>query len=202
MKSYLLHRARAYLLVVLLCKEWKTLMHVAKNLFSLLLLLYASYRSRTKVGTWVPAERSKLNTIGILNVCRVSGSMFWKFLWVHTHDLMELVAPVHSLWKWHCEYMMCFLFLLFCISQSITSCSASAFLLLNAGNGMQAYIAIHQPKDLDHADLARRRLIFDEFFYLQVLSICTCFFFGFYMCLIWHVFGNCFPLELPYVISI
>ncbi|XP_048502084.1 ATP-dependent DNA helicase homolog RECG, chloroplastic isoform X2 [Beta vulgaris subsp. vulgaris] len=31
-----------------------------------------------------------------------------------------------------------------------------------------AYIAIHQPKDLDHADLARRRFIFDEFFYLQL----------------------------------
>uniref|UniRef100_A0A803N0M4 DNA helicase n=1 Tax=Chenopodium quinoa TaxID=63459 RepID=A0A803N0M4_CHEQI len=30
-----------------------------------------------------------------------------------------------------------------------------------------AYIAIHQPKDLNDADLARRRLIFDEFFYLQ-----------------------------------
>ncbi|XP_021746795.1 ATP-dependent DNA helicase homolog RECG, chloroplastic-like isoform X2 [Chenopodium quinoa] len=31
-----------------------------------------------------------------------------------------------------------------------------------------AYIAIHQPKDLNDADLARRRLIFDEFFYLQL----------------------------------
>ena len=33
---------------------------------------------------------------------------------------------------------------------------------------MQAYIAIHQPKDLNEADLARRRFVFDEFFYLQV----------------------------------
>ncbi|XP_056696617.1 ATP-dependent DNA helicase homolog RECG, chloroplastic isoform X3 [Spinacia oleracea] len=31
-----------------------------------------------------------------------------------------------------------------------------------------AYIAIHQPKDLCDADFARRRFIFDEFFYLQL----------------------------------
>lgn len=31
-----------------------------------------------------------------------------------------------------------------------------------------AYIAIHQPKDLNDADHARRRFIFDEFFYLQL----------------------------------
>ncbi|KAL0430254.1 UNVERIFIED_CONTAM: ATP-dependent DNA helicaseRECG, chloroplastic [Sesamum radiatum] len=31
-----------------------------------------------------------------------------------------------------------------------------------------AYIGIHQPADLNEADLARRRLIFDEFFYLQL----------------------------------
>ncbi|KAL8150780.1 hypothetical protein V2J09_020588 [Rumex salicifolius] len=31
-----------------------------------------------------------------------------------------------------------------------------------------AYAAIHQPKDLDMADLARKRFIFDEFFYLQL----------------------------------
>ncbi|XP_010527779.1 PREDICTED: ATP-dependent DNA helicase homolog RECG, chloroplastic isoform X2 [Tarenaya hassleriana] len=31
-----------------------------------------------------------------------------------------------------------------------------------------AYIGIHQPKNLDEADLARKRLIFDEFFYLQL----------------------------------
>ncbi|KAL8471014.1 hypothetical protein ACS0TY_033547 [Phlomoides rotata] len=31
-----------------------------------------------------------------------------------------------------------------------------------------AYIGIHQPTDLSVADLARRRLIFDEFFYLQL----------------------------------
>ncbi|CAO2829959.1 unnamed protein product [Amaranthus hypochondriacus] len=31
-----------------------------------------------------------------------------------------------------------------------------------------AYIAIHQPKDLNDADLARRRFVFDEFFYLQL----------------------------------
>ncbi|XP_034683646.1 ATP-dependent DNA helicase homolog RECG, chloroplastic isoform X3 [Vitis riparia] len=30
-----------------------------------------------------------------------------------------------------------------------------------------AYVGIHQPKDLKEADLARKRLIFDEFFYLQ-----------------------------------
>ncbi|TXG57202.1 hypothetical protein EZV62_018515 [Acer yangbiense] len=30
-----------------------------------------------------------------------------------------------------------------------------------------AYIGIHQPKHIDEADLARKRLIFDEFFYLQ-----------------------------------
>ncbi|KAL0463478.1 UNVERIFIED_CONTAM: ATP-dependent DNA helicaseRECG, chloroplastic [Sesamum latifolium] len=32
-----------------------------------------------------------------------------------------------------------------------------------------AYIGIHQPANLNEADLARRRLIFDEFFYLQVM---------------------------------
>ncbi|KAL0424639.1 UNVERIFIED_CONTAM: ATP-dependent DNA helicaseRECG, chloroplastic [Sesamum radiatum] len=31
-----------------------------------------------------------------------------------------------------------------------------------------AYIGIHQPANLNEADLARRRLIFDEFFYLQL----------------------------------
>lgn len=31
-----------------------------------------------------------------------------------------------------------------------------------------AYTAIHQPKDINDADLARRRFIFDEFFYLQL----------------------------------
>ncbi|GMH20332.1 hypothetical protein Nepgr_022173 [Nepenthes gracilis] len=32
----------------------------------------------------------------------------------------------------------------------------------------EAYIGIHQPKDLSEADLARKRFIFDEFFYLQL----------------------------------
>lgn len=32
----------------------------------------------------------------------------------------------------------------------------------------QAYFGIHKPKDISEADLARKRLIFDEFFYLQV----------------------------------
>lgn len=31
-----------------------------------------------------------------------------------------------------------------------------------------AYIGIHQPKNIEEADLARKRLIFDEFFYLQL----------------------------------
>ncbi|KAK2635364.1 hypothetical protein Ddye_030156 [Dipteronia dyeriana] len=31
-----------------------------------------------------------------------------------------------------------------------------------------AYIGIHRPKHIDEADLARKRLIFDEFFYLQL----------------------------------
>ncbi|QHO53598.1 hypothetical protein HN51_022385 [Arachis hypogaea] len=31
-----------------------------------------------------------------------------------------------------------------------------------------AYFAIHKPKDINEADLARKRLIFDEFFYLQL----------------------------------
>ncbi|KAK7308720.1 hypothetical protein VNO77_42346 [Canavalia gladiata] len=31
-----------------------------------------------------------------------------------------------------------------------------------------AYFGIHKPKDIDEADLARKRLIFDEFFYLQL----------------------------------
>lgn len=51
-------------------------------------------------------------------------------------------------------------------------------LLLILIMAMQAYIAIHQPKDLCDADFARRRFIFDEFFYLQVLSVCNCFCFG------------------------
>lgn len=36
---------------------------------------------------------------------------------------------------------------------------------------LQAYMGIHQPKDLSEADLARKRLIFDEFFYLQVTVV-------------------------------
>ncbi|KAJ6324350.1 hypothetical protein OIU76_011619 [Salix suchowensis] len=32
----------------------------------------------------------------------------------------------------------------------------------------EAYIGIHQPKNAEEADLARKRLIFDEFFYLQL----------------------------------
>ncbi|XP_044490810.1 ATP-dependent DNA helicase homolog RECG, chloroplastic isoform X2 [Mangifera indica] len=35
----------------------------------------------------------------------------------------------------------------------------------------EAYIGIHQPKHIDEADLARKRLIFDEFFYLQLARI-------------------------------
>ncbi|CAN8279847.1 unnamed protein product [Cochlearia groenlandica] len=31
-----------------------------------------------------------------------------------------------------------------------------------------AYVGIHEPKNLEEADLARKRLIFDEFFYLQL----------------------------------
>ncbi|XP_075522343.1 ATP-dependent DNA helicase homolog RECG1, chloroplastic/mitochondrial isoform X2 [Primulina tabacum] len=34
-----------------------------------------------------------------------------------------------------------------------------------------AYIGIHQPDDFNEADLARRRLIFDEFFYLQMARL-------------------------------
>ncbi|GLT71566.1 hypothetical protein SLA2020_435750 [Shorea laevis] len=33
---------------------------------------------------------------------------------------------------------------------------------------VKAYIGIHQPKNINEADLARKRLIFDEFLYLQV----------------------------------
>ncbi|KAA8529061.1 hypothetical protein F0562_033451 [Nyssa sinensis] len=36
---------------------------------------------------------------------------------------------------------------------------------------MQAYIGIHQPNNLKEADLARKRLIFDEFFYLQLARL-------------------------------
>ena len=32
-------------------------------------------------------------------------------------------------------------------------------------------MGIHKPKDLKEADLARKRLIFDEFFYLQVIEL-------------------------------
>ncbi|ESQ39985.1 hypothetical protein EUTSA_v10000760mg [Eutrema salsugineum] len=34
-----------------------------------------------------------------------------------------------------------------------------------------AYTGIHEPKNLDEADLARKRLIFDEFFYLQLARL-------------------------------
>ncbi|KAK7845403.1 atp-dependent dna helicase like protein recg [Quercus suber] len=40
-----------------------------------------------------------------------------------------------------------------------------------------AYIGIHQPKNINEADLARKRLIFDEFFYLQVTFIHNILFF-------------------------
>lgn len=35
----------------------------------------------------------------------------------------------------------------------------------------QAYARIHQPKSLKEAELARKRLVFDEFFYLQVIIV-------------------------------
>ncbi|OEL36690.1 ATP-dependent DNA helicase-like protein RECG, chloroplastic, partial [Dichanthelium oligosanthes] len=38
----------------------------------------------------------------------------------------------------------------------------------NLPNLFDAYMGIHKPKDRDEADFARRRLIFDDFFYLQV----------------------------------
>ncbi|KAJ6431718.1 hypothetical protein OIU84_019073, partial [Salix udensis] len=37
----------------------------------------------------------------------------------------------------------------------------------------EAYIGIHQPKNAEEADLARKRLIFDEFFYLQCITLCS-----------------------------
>ena len=42
-------------------------------------------------------------------------------------------------------------------------------LILTWGNLMkQAYNGIHRPNSIKEADLARKRLMFDEFFYLQV----------------------------------
>ncbi|KAF8750149.1 hypothetical protein HU200_012397 [Digitaria exilis] len=38
----------------------------------------------------------------------------------------------------------------------------------NLPNLFDAYLGIHKPKDRDEADFARRRLIFDDFFYLQL----------------------------------
>ncbi|CAN6233742.1 unnamed protein product [Urochloa humidicola] len=38
----------------------------------------------------------------------------------------------------------------------------------NLPNLFDAYMGIHKPKDQDEADFARRRLIFDDFFYLQL----------------------------------
>uniref|UniRef100_K3YPP9 DNA 3'-5' helicase n=1 Tax=Setaria italica TaxID=4555 RepID=K3YPP9_SETIT len=38
----------------------------------------------------------------------------------------------------------------------------------NLPNLFDAYMGIHKPKDRDEADFARRRLIFDDFFYLQL----------------------------------
>ncbi|XP_072959822.1 ATP-dependent DNA helicase homolog RECG1, chloroplastic/mitochondrial isoform X1 [Typha angustifolia] len=38
----------------------------------------------------------------------------------------------------------------------------------NLLNLVDAYMGIHQPKHLNEADLARRRIIFDDFFYLQL----------------------------------
>ncbi|CAN6478735.1 unnamed protein product [Victoria cruziana] len=38
-------------------------------------------------------------------------------------------------------------------------------------NLYEAYMGIHCPKDLKEADLARRRIIFDEFFYLQLARL-------------------------------
>ncbi|XP_042437359.1 ATP-dependent DNA helicase homolog RECG, chloroplastic-like [Zingiber officinale] len=38
----------------------------------------------------------------------------------------------------------------------------------NLPNLREAYMGIHQPMNLDEAELSRRRLIFDEFFYLQL----------------------------------
>ncbi|CAM0944576.1 unnamed protein product [Alopecurus aequalis] len=38
----------------------------------------------------------------------------------------------------------------------------------NLANLFDAYVGIHKPKNRDEADFARRRLIFDDFFYLQL----------------------------------
>lgn len=37
-------------------------------------------------------------------------------------------------------------------------------------------MGIHKPKDRDEADFARRRLIFDDFFYLQVSLLLSAYF--------------------------
>lgn len=37
-------------------------------------------------------------------------------------------------------------------------------------------MGIHKPKDRDEADFARRRLIFDDFFYLQVSLLLSVYF--------------------------
>lgn len=51
---------------------------------------------------------------------------------------------------------------------------------------MQAYFGIHQPKNLSEADLARKRLVFDEFFYLQVIIFfCNAIVLVFYFKVIW-----------------
>lgn len=47
---------------------------------------------------------------------------------------------------------------------------------------MQAYVGIHQPTNFNEADLARKRIIFDEFFYLQVkLVLCNATFLSLFM---------------------
>ena len=36
--------------------------------------------------------------------------------------------------------------------------------------GWQAYFGMHTPQDTEDAEQGRQRLVFDEFFYLQVLN--------------------------------
>ncbi|KAG6479492.1 hypothetical protein ZIOFF_062958 [Zingiber officinale] len=53
---------------------------------------------------------------------------------------------------------------------NVSSGRLKAYHLTFLHHKVQAYMGIHQPMNLDEAELARRRLIFDEFFYLQFES--------------------------------
>lgn len=57
------------------------------------------------------------------------------------------------------------------LTPDIDSIPPEVLVEFNLANLFDAYMGIHKPKSRDEADFARRRLIFDDFFYLQLARL-------------------------------